>query len=528
LLGDYYTDLGRADVASRAYREALVVDPDDAGARSGLIAAERARGAAGGHALLDVAEQWQITSPGYAVDVYRAALDIALTPPAGGAQDLALADEACVRLVLSQQQFNGDVLVPRGGAAPGVVNDWPPLLEMERFLRSADPDSAPWWLNAPDRRHALAHAALLRGSAEAARRNLQLAERFWSAGIIVGEHGSATVADIQRELALLYTREPTLDPGGSRFARLENEIFEEKSEALISRDLEAAQRFHQTLALIYAQRGIWQSESARNAITQLTWALRAADERAREGTFFQPLPEVHELLAVGFDSVGNRRDAAREAEAAVRAYLDVDDIEGAKRTAATLERLGGSRLLEPLKQVITLRTNTACEAAPERRIAGTGPADFVRRQRFKVNADCTAADARAGRARAIAAYDAADTANFTLMGIADVRRLERVMALILDPAGIEYRPARIESGLPMDGRPLPVSMPSETSARWLKLERDDVIAVTVVRMLGPQSRSRVRVRNGDVTVDGVDADLVARLRTIPGVKTVRSGYRSTR
>jgi len=528
LLGDYYTDLRRPERASRAYREALVVDPDDAGARSGLIEAERARGAAGGHALLDVAEQWQLTAPGYAVDVYRAALDIALTPPGGAAQDGALADEACVRLVLSQQQLNSEFLVSRAGDTPGAVNDWPPLLEMERFLRSAVADSAPWWLNAPDRRAALAHAALLRGGAEAAYRNLELAERFWSAGVNVGEHGSATVASIQRELALLYTREPGLDPDGSKFTRLENEIFEEKSEALVSRDLEAAQRFHQTLALIYSQRGIWQSESARNAITQLTWALRAADERSREEKFFQPLPEVHELLAVGLDSVGSRSDAAREAEAAVRAYLDVDDIEGATRAAATLARLGGSPALERLKVLIALRSNIACEAASDRRITGTGPADFVRRQRFKVIADCVAAETRAGRARAIAAYDAADTVTFTLVGIADVRRLERVMTRILEPAGIEYRPASIETVPPADGRPLPVSMPSETSARWLKLERDDVIAVAVVRVLGPESRNQVRVRNGDVTVDGINADVVGRLRAIPGVRNVRSEYRSTR
>jgi tetratricopeptide (TPR) repeat protein len=528
MLGDYYMDQRRPDQASRSYREALAVDPDDAGARSGLMEAERARGVAGGFALLSVAEQWQVTSPGDAVDAYRVALDIALSPNGGGSPDSSLADEACIRLVLSHQQL-GEVLVAHRGDGANAANDWPPLAEMERFLRSAMPDSAPWWLNGQERRHALAHAALLRGSAAAARRNLELAERFWRAGVEVAERGSATAASIQRELALLYTREPGLDPGGYKFGQLEDEIFLEKSEALISRDLEAAQRFHQTLGLIYAQRRVWQSASARNAITQLEWALRAAEQRAREEMFFQPLPAVHELLAAALDSAGRRQEAVSASEDAVRAYLDVDDIDGATRSAVTLRRLVSSPSLEPLERLIAIRADNTCTATGlDRRTAASGPADFVRRQRFKVLADCIQSDPRSSRAHALAAYEATDTANFTLVGIADARRLERVMSRILRPAGIHYRQGNIESAAASIGRSLPLSLPTETVARWLKLEADDVIAVNVIRVLGPESSQQLRVHNGEVGIDAVDSSLIGRLRGVQGVKSVRFERPSTK
>ncbi|MEX2280901.1 MAG: hypothetical protein WEE89_00265, partial [Gemmatimonadota bacterium] len=329
LLGDYYMDAKRPDDARRAYLEAIAADPDDEDLRNALVEADRLRGPRGAADLLLVANQWKDVAPVAAARAYAASL-VGAFGTGTAAADVTTADAACVGLVLAQQRMGAGPLLQQWTEGASSVGRWAPLTELERFSRSAATDVAPWWNRNADRKEALAHAALLYGRDASVQRDLERAERFWRAGLRIAQQRGRTAVGLQRELALLYTREPGFDPGGQKFARLENEMFMDKGEALASGDLEAAQRFHQTLGLVYARRGVWRETiPSRNAIQQLTWALRAADERFRRDSFFQPLPEVHELIAVGLDSLGRRTQAAAEAERAARAYLDVDDLEGA-------------------------------------------------------------------------------------------------------------------------------------------------------------------------------------------------------
>src|SRR6185295_10787206 len=99
-------------------------------------------------------------------------------------------------------------------------------------------------------------------------------------------------------------REGTLDPKGQRLGSIINDMFRSKAAAYERGDLDAIQRHHTVLGMIYARRGVWTSTGrAQNAIFQLEHALSVARQReASVGP--QPLPELKSQLADGYQSVG--------------------------------------------------------------------------------------------------------------------------------------------------------------------------------------------------------------------------------
>jgi hypothetical protein len=265
---------------------------------------------------------------------------------------------------------------------------------------------------------------------------------------------------------LLYTRVPELDTDGRRFSALEDRMFEGKGAALASNDLEAAQRFHATLGLIYAERGTWRGAPSRNASDQLRWALRAAAERARTDGFHQPLPAVRALLARGLasgEAAAARGEAGAAALDAARAWLDSDDPLAADTTIAIAVRDPAltAEAVAPVRTLVLVRAilaqaagvaGAAVQADPETVareaarlcaggiggvVAGTGPADFMDRQRFKLLADCarmTSNPDRAVHARAaiaVATDPSARATNdvFTLVGAEDVRRFRDALQI---------------------------------------------------------------------------------------------------
>jgi tetratricopeptide (TPR) repeat protein len=284
--GDYYASAKRLPEAAAAFRQAVRQNGENDGARAGLVDALAALGRQSSLELLQSARDWESRYPESASSAYRAVLINAFAP---GSQRDAIADSAMLGLVRVQTRNRLAV-----GAVPREVSvTWTPVREIRSFLDSARATVAPWWGLTDERRTVLAQSALAGGKAAAAAGRFDAAEHLFAEGVRIARRSSSVSLDLQRELALLYFHHSELDASRAKFDALEQNIFEGKMGALASGDLEAAQRYHTTLGLIYAERGVWTSSTfARNAEQQLGWALDKADERQQRQRFYQPLPEL--------------------------------------------------------------------------------------------------------------------------------------------------------------------------------------------------------------------------------------------
>jgi len=418
------------------------------------------------------------------------------------------------------------------GAVPERVSTtWTPVREIRGFLATASRDTAPWWKQSAERTNALAQAALAGGRAAAGAPNYELAEKLWREGVGFAPRLSAVSLDLQRQLALLYSTQKALDPAGKKFDALEQDIFSDKMGALAVGDLEAAQRYHTTLGLIYLERGVWRGQQpARGAEQQFTWALDKAEERLQREGFYQPLPEVRMLLAQHFDSIGNKSSAARRYGEAARGFLDADDLDdadSASRRAAAL----GSQPTE-LTRVLGLRSRVtrgdigACGADGLASPSGSDKA-FVARQRFKVLADCAKLDANRARRHATQAFTLVDSAHVGLVGGADVARFERVMAALLGQFGMTFRPEHLDPFQPPNAaaQTIRVSLPGETIPYAYTAQNDDVVAARVVAALRDINPFPMEVAAGVVSVPPtarLSPAALARIQQVPGVKAVKS------
>jgi tetratricopeptide (TPR) repeat protein len=467
--GDYYAATRRWPAAVAAYRRALDVDPGNDGARGGLVEALGAGGRRGAGELLAQGRAWSVRYPASAARAYGAALVSAF---AGGAPVDSLAEQAYVGLVAAQS---------RSGRSPwrlpaGVPADWSPPQELRAFMSNPVPAAVPWWSRTAERRRVLAQAALSQGRQALSEGDVAKAERIWAGAATAAEPTSSASLDLQRELAVLYFQQPTLDPDGRKFAALEHQIFAGKMGALNAGDLEAAQRYHTTLGLIYAERGVWQSTNfARNARQQLTWALAKAEERESPERFYQPLPELRLLLARG--SAGG----ARAFLAAANAYLDADELaaaDSAFRSAGVQ-----SELLALRRRLAGGGAGAARDCGPAAlgRLRTLTDRGFATRQRFKILADCAGLRAVAERrAHAMHAFRLVDTSRITLVGMADVARLERVVTMILGGEEPGTHAPQLEVSAARTGLSIPVSLPGETRPLWL-----NVTPALRSRLIGP-------------------------------------------
>jgi tetratricopeptide (TPR) repeat protein len=532
-LGDYYAAGQRWPNAVEAYKRAVQQDAGEEGARSGLIAALAAQGPQTSRELLQYARDWQARYPGSAADAYRAALRSSFSQGPGD----AAADVAVVGLVRTQAR-NGLTL---GEVPPGVSTDWTPVRELRAFLSESRPEAAPWWMQGQERREGLAQAALAAGRDAASEGKYERAELIWTQALKLVYPPAVVLLDLNRELALLYFRQPRLDPDQRKFDALEQRLFESKGEALAGGDTEAAQRYHTTLGLIYVERGQWEGQIfAHGARQQLTWALDKADQHRRP-SFYQPLPELRLLLAHGLDSLRRPGAARRYAEAAM-AFLDTDDFGAADSAARKATRLDWDATAPT--QVLVLRSQlarggrAAVEACTTERIATIGRvgnaeyavrqrlAEFLARQRFKILADCVkAGPSNRRREKAIAAFRLADSA-VTLVGGGDLVRFERVMTTLLDPFGVSFEAAHLDPAPPWGDQYIQVSLPGETRPLQVAAALDDVIAARVVAELGSSVKPfPIAVSAGVLTVPatpGVAPPVLQRLKKVTGVREVRA------
>ena len=298
---------------------------------------------------------------------------------------------------------------------------------------------------------------------------------------------------------------------------------------LAAGDLEAAQRYHTTLGLIYVERGAWQNSAnySHSAEAQLTWALdQAAERQTREG-FYQPLAELKLLLARGLDSLRPGSHSTEHFGEAARAFFDTDDLVAADSATRRAKAPELERLLR-LRGTIArggAEAVAVCTPARFEELGRLGTKDFSSRQGFKILADCArAATPDSGRRFAMAAFRLVDSAKATLIGNADVTRFERVMGLMLRPAGIAPRPTHVDFERDKTGPDIMVSLPGETRRLWLAASPDDVIAGRVVAALGAETKPfAFEVAAGVVLLPKsakVAAGVPERIRKVAGVGQV--------
>jgi len=522
--GDYYATARRWTEAADAYRAAIQRDPDDDGARSGLIDALEALGVSSKPELLRLAKDWELRYSSSSADAYRTVLTLSFA--AGGTRD-SVADAAMVGLVRLQARDRLAV-----GAFPEPVSaTWTPVREIRGFLTTASTQTAPWWRESAERTNALAQAALAGGRAASGTPNYELAEKLWREGVGFAPRLTAVSLDLQRQLALLYSTQKRLDPDGKKFDALEQDIFSEKMGALAVGDLEAAQRYHTTLGLIYLERGVWRGQqAARGAEQQFTWALDKADERNQRQGFYQPLPEIRMLLAHHFDSVGSRSLAARRYGEAARAFLDLDALEDAdtamRRAAALGSQTTDAMRALGLRSALARGDAGACGEQSLSSLSG-GDRTFALRQRFKLLADCAKVDATRARIHAIQAFALVDSAHVVLVGGADVARFERVMASLLGAFGMTFRPEHLDPfASPNAVQALRVSLPGETVPFAYTAQPDDVLGARISAALRDVRPFPMEVAAGVVSIvlpARPSPEVLARIQQVVGVKAVKYG-----
>ena len=141
------------------------------------------------------------------------------------------------------------------------------------------------------------------------------------------------------ELASLYHRHRMTDPDGTKFRKLERELFNDKSYHYAERDLESILRSHTILGLIYAERGVWQSNwEPANGIFQLQHAVDTSRKLYEsDPKKYHPLPHLKKLLADGYKMANRDRDANKYYIEAAIGYLELDSLRDAEGALVSAE-----------------------------------------------------------------------------------------------------------------------------------------------------------------------------------------------
>jgi hypothetical protein len=522
-LGDYLVRTDRQDEARRAYRAAAQADPDDPAPRAGLLDTYRQVGGDDAQVLLRLGEDWEPRFPDIAAQAYRMAIDAAHRTRS------PLAEEALLRHVR--------LMASRDARAPAVIaqlsRDWPPVAMLEAFYESPSNarTRASWWLDTRERAQILARVALAIGQQHVAAGRPAAAESYWTAARMFADAGTAEALDLKRELALLYVRHDSLDPGNRKFDELERELFAEKGGVLAARDLEAAQRYHTVLGQIYAMRGTWEStRRGWNAIDQLSWALQAAEQREAGGHVRQPLPELRMLLARGHEATARGGGPGLYLQAAAD-YIDVDDLPNAAvalELAPATQRAALKRLLNYRHALATGEGAARCRAdeiaTAARGVASLGES-FMARQHFRILSDCLDIVPAAQRpALAAEAMTLMVDGDVSLIGSGDLLRLEKATSAVRERATWPDYEAHVDFAPHGGGRHLRALLSTDTRLGYLPVQQDALIAANVIRLMRGAAGYRFQVRDGVVTFDYDPDNLLTRYRgditRVDGVRSV--------
>ncbi len=357
-----------------------------------------------------------------------------------------------------------------------------------------------WWTQSEPRSEAWARFLLTFGQESASSVPKKL-EQIWQSALstVRGDRRSASSLELRRALALLYVRHPDLDPTGAKLNGLVEQIFFDKMGAIRSKDLEAEQRYHTVLALIFAGQQKWgQDDDSYSAAFQTKRTIEVAGERYQNEGIYQPLPEMKELQVKVYEKTGRTADAAKARWDAALAYMDSDQLDRATKAIETLQPPAGFDKAT-LNALFKLRRDAATASAEQegsliRDLSALGPkvgisSDFLQRQQFKALADLvssgpgTMPEADAVRA-ALAAFSLTVDKHVPLVGVNDLSRWQAVQQRLVDSVG--GRSERIQVRPGGGGTTLKLALPGSTVPQNVEITPQTLQAAHVAQVLGPE------------------------------------------
>ena len=336
-------------------------------------------------------------------------------------------------------------------ALEGLPRNWdtaalPPLTAVLRGDLSRIADN--WWTQSDSRSEAWARFLLAVGQ-ESASHDPKTMERIWQTALntVKSDHRSASSLELRRALALLYVRHPDLDLTHSKLNELVEQIFFDKMGAIQSKDLEAEQRYHTVLGLIFAGQQKWGSDDdSHSAAFQLRRAVEVADERYQKEAIYQPLPEIKALRVKVYEQTNHPVEAARARWDTLLAYMDSDQLD---RAAQAMEAIQDSGKFDKVTLSSLLKLRRDAGAPPAERkgsliteLSALGPKagispEFLQRQQFKALADLVtigpagASETTSIRA-ALAAFSLTVDQHVPLIGVKDLGRWQAVQQRLVE------------------------------------------------------------------------------------------------
>ena len=520
LLGDHFARLKNIGEALKAYDSAERALPNAAAPRRRIVSAYRSTTEIDNLDQLDArAQSWeQVDSPNA-----RSAYELLMARWSSTEATRSKADAVLVRwstLLALSDGLDLDSL-----AALPTSWETPAISELRAYLRDpAQPTHWSWWRASPDRygatfafARAMGRAQLRTGGEDGPKKAqfcYQWALRSATPGSLSDSlEGSNGYLRVSQELASLLFEHPELDPENRQFSQVLEQLYQGKMRAIERGDHKISQAYHTTLAYIYVARDNWCAKPLTpgymSASYQLGAVLEDADSRERAEGYFQPLPEIKNLLATGLIKCGKKAEAAKMSVTSAMAYLDSDALNESKTSleqAVSLGWTGGE--IAQLEEIVRTRSQPekavvlpmSVEKLPALfRPSGVITEAFLRRQRFKLYADAvTILKAEPERLTcALEAYRLAVEADTNLTGAGDLLRWESIETALL--SGTNGRPSRsrlvpfARSGtVAVRPKQLPISLAGSDKSTAIAIQEDTPNAVAVLRAVGVQNAAKIK------------------------------------
>lgn len=358
-----------------------------------------------------------------------------------------------------------------------------------------------WWMESGPRREVWARFLLAVGQ-QSAPSHPQIMEGIWQTGlkIVKSDHRSASSLELRRALALLYVRYPDLDPTGSKLREVVEQIFEDKMGAIQSNDLEAEQRYHTVLGLIFAGQQKWGSDyDPYSAAFQLRRTVEVAEERYRKEGIYQPLPEIKELRVRVYEKTNRPVEAIKARWESILAYMDSDQLDRAGQSMEAFQTSG--EFDKPtLSSLLKLRRDATTTPGQQKsslisELSAFGPKtgvskEFLQRQQFKALADLVSGSAGGANQEsvqaAMKAFSLAVEQRVPLIGVNDLSRWQAVQQRLVNSVGGSNERMRVGPGGAGGTANLKVVLPGSTVPQSVEVSPQTLQAAHVAQVLGPE------------------------------------------
>jgi tetratricopeptide (TPR) repeat protein len=492
-LGDIQAQQKNWQAAMQAYTQAAQSAPGAEGPPERILELTRRGHGLKADELQTRCKEWELLYPTVAASCYEQFISMVYADNNAAAETALV---AWLGITARQEKVDKQLLeeLPRKWGTAAL----PPLSAVIRGDLSGLSNN--WWTQSNSRREAWARFLLTVGQASAPS-DPKTRERIWRTALemVNDERRSGSSLELKRALALLYVSHPELDPSQSKLNELVERIFFDKMGAIESSDLEAEQRYHAVLGLIFAGQQKWGSDGdPHSAAFQLRRTVEVAEERYRKEGIYQPLPEIKELRIKVYEKTNRPAQAQLARWGAILAYLDNDQLDRASQAIETLQNAGGFDK-ETLISLIKLRRGAA--AAPTegkgaliKELSSLGPRagisqEFLQRQQFKALADlvtggsASATDTESVRA-ALAAFSLTVDKHVPLIGVNDLSRWQAVQQRVVESVGGRSERMHVRPG--GGGNTLKLSLPGSTVPQNVDVSPQIVQAANVAQVLGPE------------------------------------------